>query len=300
MTMPFGNLSSFHHRVTQGVAVLLLIAGTAACNIEERRAMPSPRGYNLNKPEVVKLPLELDEISGLAFSQKDASLFAINDERGNLYKIHPTQPDNIQRWEFSTGGDYEDVVLLPPYFFVMNSKGGFTVFRFGQGSPDLAETLIIPAPEESGNEFEACYWDPRLGRILVVCKDCKRDTEDSTSVFALDPKTSVWTVAPIGINTNEIATLLNKQNIRFKPSGAAVHPLTGELYMVSAVNKILVVASSRGNVKNVYELDKGMFKQPEGIAFSQSGTMFISNEAADVGVANILVFRYAITQPAKP
>lgn len=262
--------------------------------------MHSPRGYNLNKPEVVKLPLELDEISGLAFSQKDASLFAINDERGYLYKIHPTQSDNIERWEFSTAGDYEDVVLLPPYFFVMNSKGGFTVFRFGQGSPDLAETLIIPPPEETGNEFEACYWSPRHQRILMICKDCKRDTKDSTTVFALDPKTSTWTIAPMGINAGEIATLLNKQDIRFKPSGAAIHPLTGEIYMVSAVNKLLVVASSKGNVKNVYELDKGMFKQPEGIAFSPSGTMFISNEAADIGVADILVFRYATVQPAKP
>ncbi len=300
MATPSGNLPSLPSRIAQCLAVFLLFAGLAACDMKPRKAMPSPRGYNLNKPEVVKLPLELDEISGLAWSAKDATLFAINDERGNLYKINPARPDDIQRWEFSTGGDYEDVVLLPPYFFVMSSKGGFTVFRFGQGSPDLAETLIIPPPEETGNEFEACYWSPRLQRILMVCKDCKRDTKDSSTIFALDPKTSTWTVAPMGINTNEIATLLNEQDIRFKPSAAAIHPLTGEIYLVSAVNKLLVVASSKGNVKNVYELDRGLFKQPEGIAFSPAGTMFISNEHADVGVANILVFRYATTQPAKP
>ena len=263
--------------------------------------MPSPRGYNLNKPEVIRLPLELDEISGLAFSVKDNTLFAINDERGFLYKIRPTQSDNIERWQFSTGGDYEDVVLLPPFFFVMNSKGGFTVFRFAQGTADLAQTFLIPPPEEGGNEFESCWWEPRLERILMLCKDCKSDTRDSSTIFALDPKTSTWSLAPIGINTNEIATLLNEQDIRFKPSAAALHPITGELYMVSAVNKLLVVASRRGNVKNVYKLDPSRFKQPEGIAFSPAGTLFISNEAADVGVANILVYRYATTaQPVKP
>jgi hypothetical protein len=134
----------------------------------------------------------------------------------------------------------------------------------------------------------------------MVCKDCKRDNKDSSTVFALDPKTSTWALAPMGINAGEIASLLNKEEIRFKPSAAALHPITGELYMVSAVNKLLVVTSRRGNVKNVYQLDPSLFKQPEGLAFSPRGTLFISNEAADIGVANILVYRYATAQPAKP
>ena len=278
--------------------LLLISAIISACNLDRKKPMHSPRGYNLNKPEVIKLPIELDEISGLAYSRKDASLFAINDERGFLYKINPQQPDQIERWPFAEGADYEDLVLLPPYFFVMTSKGAFKVFRFATGSSDLAQAFDIPPPVQSGNEFEACYWSGRFQRIMMVCKGCKGDSKDSNTVFELDPRTSIWTRSAMGVNSNEIALLLNKDEIRFKPSAAAIHPLTGEVYMVSAVNKLLVVTSSKGNVKNVYPLDHGLFKQPEGIAFSPTGTMFISNEAADIGVANILVFRYVIAQPA--
>ena len=287
-------------RLRSSVALLVLAFAifSPGCELNRKEPMQSPRGYNLNDPEVIKLPIELDEISGLAYSRKDASLFAINDERGYLYKIHPDKPDHIERWHFAESDDYEDVVLLPPYFFVMNSGGGFTVFRFATGKADLAQSFTISPPSEGGNEFEACYWSPRFQRILMVCKACSGDTKDSNSVFALDPRTSTWTRSNMSVNSQEIASLLNQEEIRFKPSAASIHPLTGEVYMVSAVNKLLVVASSKGNVKNVYPLDHGLFKQPEGIAFSPTGTMFISNEAADIGVANILVFRYAIAQPA--
>jgi hypothetical protein len=63
------------------------------------------------------------------------------------------------------------------------------------------------------------------------------------------------------------------------------------LYIISSVNKLLVVADRKGGVKKVYPIDPGLFKQPEGISFTPSGSIIISNEAAGVGVANILIFK---------
>jgi len=40
----------------------------------------------------------------------------------------------------------------------------------------------------------------------------------------------------------------------------------------------------------VYRIDGAIFKQPEGITFTPAGGMIISNEAAGVGVADILYF----------
>jgi uncharacterized protein YjiK len=93
--------------------------------------------------------------------------------------------------------------------------------------------------------------------------------------------------------------MAGEDKIKFKPSGAAIHPLTGELYIISSVNKLLVVADRRGEVREVYRLDEGVFKQPEGIAFEPDGTMIVSNEAADHGVANLLIFPYNKTYTTK-
>jgi hypothetical protein len=64
----------------------------------------------------------------------------------------------------------------------------------------------------------------------------------------------------------------------FKPSGIAVHPLDGEIYIISSVGKLLIILNREGKVQDVKELDPAIFRQPEGICFSPAGDMFISNE----------------------
>jgi len=44
-------------------------------------------------------------------------------------------------------------------------------------------------------------------------------------------------------------------------------------------------------VKEVYKLDPKIFKQPEGITFTPTGDLLISNEAALTGAANILIYK---------
>ncbi len=94
------------------------------------------------------------------------------------------------------------------------------------------------------------------------------------------------------INADDIANKMGEDKIKFAPSAAAVHPVTKDVYIISSENKVLVIANHYGKVKDVYELDPGLFKQPEGMAFTPAGDMIISNEAADVGAPNILIFKY--------
>ena len=49
---------------------------------------------------------------------------------------------------------------------------------------------------------------------------------------------------------------------------------------------------SDGKLVKAYRIDPVVFKQPEGISFSPTGGMLISNESADVGVADILFYPY--------
>ena len=76
----------------------------------------------------------------------------------------------------------------------------------------------------------------------------------------------------------------------FKPSGIAIHPIDGEVYIISSVGKLLIILNRSGKVQNVIELDPKIFRQPEGICFSPKGDMFISNEGQG-GKGYILKFK---------
>ena len=82
------------------------------------------------------------------------------------------------------------------------------------------------------------------------------------------------------------------EKFRFKPSAAAIHPITGELYIIASVNHILVILNKDRSVKHAYKINPGLFKQPEGLTFTPNGDLIISNEAADKGAADMLIFKY--------
>ena len=68
-----------------------------------------------------------------------------------------------------------------------------------------------------------------------------------------------------------------------------------QLYILSGVNKLLVTAGMDGIIKEAFILNPSLFKQPEGICFANNGDMYISNEAGDLGSADILLFPYQNT-----
>jgi secreted PhoX family phosphatase len=60
--------------------------------------------------------------------------------------------------------------------------------------------------------------------------------------------------------------------------------------MISAVNKLLVVADSNWKITQACQLNGNVFNQPEGIAFDRQGNLYISNEGDDISEGNILKF----------
>ena len=77
----------------------------------------------------------------------------------------------------------------------------------------------------------------------------------------------------------------------FQPSGIAIHPLTGEIFIISSVGKLLIILDRYGKVLDVKELDPVIFRQPEGICFSPEGEMYISNEGQG-GEGYVLKFKF--------
>ncbi len=80
------------------------------------------------------------------------------------------------------------------------------------------------------------------------------------------------------------------EKIDFAPSAIAVHPLTGDIYLIGTVGKLLLIYSSEGQLKNIQRLEGKYFIQPEGLCITVNGDIYISNEGR-YGKGNILLFR---------
>jgi uncharacterized protein YjiK len=266
---------------------LILVVFIPSCSGKKNGSYPSPPGYNFTSPNLYKLPGILDEISGIFFYAKDSSLFAIQDEKGWLFKIHLRIPLQIEKWKFSNGADYEDITLADSTFFVLRSKGIIEKFKFS--TPDSVSIQPYRLSEEK-NEFETLYYDSSLHQLIVICKNCEQDKRKEVSSFAFDLSTNSFSPS-FKIETTAIKDELGEDDkFRLKPSAAAIHPLTGELYVLASVNHVLVVLNKDHSVRSAYRLDPGLFKQPEGMTFTPKGDLIVSNEVAEGGSANILFF----------
>ena len=124
-----------------------------------------------------------------------------------------------------------------------------------------------------------------------MCKDCEDDKKKTVTAWGYSKDSIPYTPNLFSIDVNQIAEKTGEKKIHFKPSAAAINPLTDELYILSSVNKLLVIADRRGNVKEVFPLNPVIYKQPEGITFTPWGDLLISNEAAETGNPNILILK---------
>jgi len=269
--------------------IFVLLVFFAGCR--DNKEMSSPPGYNLNRPTTIKLPGYLDEISGIAYYAKDKSVFAICDDKSWLYKVLISGDMTIQKWSLGDKGDFEDIVLADSTFYVLQSKGRILSLRFV--SPDSVNVKQYELPSQGKNEFETLYLEKDKNRLIMMCKDCESDDRNSVTAWAFDLGTLTFSPSPAYvIDVRRIEDLMQEKKVKFKPSAAAIHPITGKLFIMSSVNKALVIADKNGVPEKVYPINPRLYKQPEGLTFSPEGHLIVSNESANAGAANILVFKY--------
>jgi DNA-binding beta-propeller fold protein YncE len=205
-----------------------------------------------------------------------------------LFKIYMDGSEKIKQWRYGKKHDFEDIVINDSAIYILISNGDIEKLRF-KGDTIVKTKSNFPDASKKENEFEAMYYDPSLG-LVTLCKNCEDDKKKVVTAFACKPDSSVYNVA-YQIDVKPIAEKSKEDKIHFKPSAAAINPLTNELYILASVNKLLVVADRSGNVKDVYTLDPVTFNQPEGITFTPSGDLLISNEKGEEDNATILIFK---------
>ncbi|QEM08266.1 SdiA-regulated family protein [Mucilaginibacter rubeus] len=274
------------------VAVVFLII---SCKNKEKAIPDSPPGYDLNNPVKYKMPEDLTEISGFAFHNgKNDSVYAEQDEEGFLFNLK-LGDKKANYTKFGKSGDYEDVAICREQVIMLKSDGTLFTFPFNQVRTKEVTNVQKTKGQLPEGEFEAMCADEKTGLVYVLCKRCadEKTSKRSTGyILKLQADGTLKQTGSFAIDVREIERLADKKRVPFRPSAIAKNTFTNEWYVLSSVNKMLVVTDVNWKVKNVYPLSVTIFGQPEGMAFDNQRNLYISNEGDQLSAGNILKFSF--------
>lgn len=281
-------------------ALIIMVFATAAVLLgisctSKPEPIANPKGYDLNKPVKYNMHINLTEISGIAFLHgKSDSLYAEEDENGNVYYLK-LGDKKVSESHFAKSGDYEDIAISNNYMIILRSDGTLFTFPFNQvrnkAIPDVKKIKDVI----TAGEYEGMYADEKTNRLYILCKNCDDDKGKVSSGYILQLQNdgTVKSAGGFSINVKAVEQLLTgKKKGAFRPSALAKNVNTNEWYVLSSVNKVLVVTDASWKVKNVYPLNPKLFNQPEGIAFDDHNNLYISNEGDLVTAGNVLKFNF--------
>ena len=291
-----------------GILALYILACSGKKAEEKSSAEPQIfQNYELNNPSVVfVLPEELNEISGLAVISPEL-LLANQDEKGVLYFFNIEKETVEKKLKWGKEGDYEGVAVVGNTAYVTNSKGTiYQIKNYQSGNPEVKE---FENKELSDCDAEGLAYHKDEHVLLIACKE--GSGKGDRKIYRFSPDSMVLEPQPYrSLSLKEIeefviTTGLDKFSVNLGkfldpegesgvllPSGIAIHPKSKDLFVLSAKSKLLLVYTPAGELKDVAELDHTLFRQPEAIAFTPNGDLYIGNEAKGEK-ATILKFVYA-------
>jgi hypothetical protein len=253
--------------------------------------LPAP-GYNFSKPEIRQLHKRLREISGINYLG-NGKFAAEEDEDGTVYLVDFNSGNIDASYNFGPAGDYEDIVTLKDYYYLLNSNGD--IYKVNRKSPNAATTKVFRFGKPD-MEFETLYPDENGKRLVMICKSCAGNEHNSViDAYDFDLQKEIYSQAPVyAIEEAAVHKLLNTGKKKFKPSAAAIHPVEKKLYILCSVGRLLMVCNLQGGVEKAWSLDPAIYAQPEGLAFAPNGDMYISNEGRGTKAtkANIMKLTY--------
>lgn len=258
--------------------------------------------YNLHEPDTTfKLIDKLDEISGLGMHSDGERLVAVQDEDGLIFYLDPKTGEETQRFKFWKDGDYEGVEMVDGVIYVVKSTG--TVYAIHQPGTEAQEVEKYNGFLSGDNDVEGVAYDAANHRLLLACKAEAgegKEYELTKAVYGFDlERMELDTTPAYLISLEQVHQYLktdpairkleklweffapDESEFGFSPSGVAIHPHNGDLYITSSVGKLLMVLSPEGHIRHIEKLKKKVHAQPEGICFDQNGGMYISNEGKD-------------------
>lgn len=268
--------------------------------------------FDLARPtRTFELPHELHELSAIAVLDQ-RTVACVQDEKGALFLFDLVLGKVVRELRFGDKGDYEGLARVGDDYYVLRSDG--LLLHLAPDGKHLRQLAVIPLglplPESEG----IC---PDAGgkRLWIAPKEFGKQPKehrddrplfqfDLTAQQSLPEPALVLSIAAVermalqlGVDLPTRTTQKGKERVELELhfSDITVRPQTGELYLLSSVDHLLVVVSPTGAVRHVARLDDKLLPQPESVAFLPDGDLLLGSEGGE-GKARLCRYRL---QPAK-
>lgn len=286
------------------LVLVLLIAGCA--NAQKNRpdgAIP----YDMKRPaQVFKLPALLVEVSALT-DVDDGTLACVHDESASVYFLSTGTGSIVDSVAFDGPADMEGLTRVGNTYFALRSDG--LIYRLSDRASrmQVLDTFRIDVPNKN---IEGLGFDDRTGMILISPKDFakgSKEGKDERIIYALDPEATMKaprTILKVSLDKLEKQAAAKgievprtkkkgkeRSALKLRYSSVAVHPVSHHYYLLSAVDRTLLVLDRQGDLVDLVLLDGKLLPKAEGITFLPNGDMWLSSEGK--GRDAVLV-RYAL------
>jgi len=262
-------------------------------SISEKENNKNEQQDTLAYERVYTLPSELDEISGITFLPGNLDvIYAVQDEEGILYAYSLSQAKIIGQYKFAGKGDFEEVATDGEFFYVLESKG--TIYSFPVDLKDTENKVKVHKGLLEKGEYESMAYDPQDESFMVVCKECKQD-KGSPQLTAY--RLSILENGNLSLKNNTIISLEGvtaangKPMKSLKPSGLVKNNLQKKWFLLSSIDKNILILDAEFKPIETIFLDKNQFQQPEGITFDAQQRMYISSEKNNADRALLFQFK---------
>lgn len=248
-------------------------------------------GYDLLKPDsTYHLPDILREVSGIALSPK-GTVLCVQDELGVVFEYDPVSDAITSVHRFTDVGDFEDIAIQGDVITVLRSDG--KLYRLNSRTGLLLDERLHPLPSLN---YEGLYHNG--DELYITAKEAPLTgpaNERPIHRIRNNGTPELWRT----LDADEVSRMfaasypeMAHHNVRFHPSAMAIHPITGELYILSASDQLLTIHSDQ--LRIVVPLPAERYYKPEGLAFYPNGDLLISSEGDKKGLVpgSIMMFQY--------
>lgn len=250
--------------------------------------------YNFQTPsEVFVLDRSLSEISGLAYNSKDNTFISNNDESGRIFTLNPKSFNIVSNEKFAKKGDYESIEIIGNDIIACTNSGKLYFY-----DKSTKETKTYSTELSAKNDVEGLCYHKSSNSLLLACKGqplTKSDNKKNEKcIYKFDLEQDKLVSEPfLTISDQELKSFVDsafsnesKSKLKklknkakgFSPSGIAIHPVTGDYFVISARGSLLVIIDKNETLKEIVYLNNKTNPQPEGICFDSENNLYISTE----------------------
>jgi hypothetical protein len=247
--------------------------------------------YNLLSPDKrYELPAVLKEISGVA-AVNDSIIACVGDELGIVYFYNLAAGQISGQLNFTAKGDFEDLTIIGDTMYVLNSHGTIWVVKnYRHPNPQI---MSYPLNIEKPFELEGLYH--RGNTLYTAAKyyhNKKRDSKGDLPVWPLSLPSMIVQLPVFSFPDFVHDSSGTEQP--FHTSAILYDEKQKEWLAISTHTKVFLRCNEKGQIIERQILTAQEFSQPEGLCFTPSGNLLISNEGRE-GPPTILLFT-----PKKP